>query len=97
MPGNCPIVFALPGVALLLAQADDVARAVEIWALARCHPFVANSRWFEDVAGRELEALAATLPLEVAEAAQARGRTLDLWQTAATLLTELKATKATGS
>ena len=85
------VVFALPGVALLLAKTGAVARAVEIWALARRHPFVANSRWFEDVAGRELDDLVAILPAEVAEAAQARGRALDLWETAAALLADLQA------
>jgi predicted ATPase len=85
-----PTLFALPAVALLLAQTGDAARAVEIWALARCHPFVGNSKWFEDVAGRELEALAASLPPEVAEAAWERGRALDLWETAAVLLAELE-------
>ncbi|HEX6384555.1 MAG TPA: BTAD domain-containing putative transcriptional regulator, partial [Anaerolineae bacterium] len=85
-----PVVFALPGVALFLATTGDVVRAVEIWAQARRHPFVANSRWFDDVAGRELESLAATLPVEAAVAARERGRTLDLWQTAAALLAELE-------
>ncbi|HEX6384642.1 MAG TPA: BTAD domain-containing putative transcriptional regulator [Anaerolineae bacterium] len=89
-----PTLFALPGVALLLALTGSAARAVEIWALARCHSFVANSRWFEAVAGRELKAVAASLPPEIAEAALERGRTLDLWQTAAALLAELEAMSA---
>jgi hypothetical protein len=69
-----------------------VAHAIEVWALAKRHPYVANSQWFEDVAGRELEALAVSLPPEVVEAAQERGRALDLWEEAAVLLEELKAT-----
>ncbi|HEX6386133.1 MAG TPA: tetratricopeptide repeat protein, partial [Anaerolineae bacterium] len=85
-----PVLFGMPCVALLLATTGDVTRAVEVWALATCHPFVANSKWFEDVAGRELETLAASLPPEIAEAAQERGRALDLWETAAALLTELE-------
>jgi tetratricopeptide (TPR) repeat protein len=89
-----PGVFALTGAALLLATTGDQARAVEIWALAKYHPLVTHSKWFEDVAGRELDDLAATLPTEVAEAAQARGRALDLWQTAAELLAELEAANA---
>lgn len=89
-----PTLFALPGVALLLAQTGDAARAVEIWALAKCHPFVANSKWFEDVAGRELDDLAESLPAEVAEAARERGRVLALWETAAALLEELEAMNA---
>jgi hypothetical protein len=84
-----PNVFTLPGVALLLAVTGNIVRAVEVWTLAKCHPYVANSKWFEDVAGRELEALAASLPLEVAEVARERGRALDLWETSRLLLNEL--------
>jgi tetratricopeptide (TPR) repeat protein len=85
-----PAVFALSGVALLLATSGKAARAVdEVWALCQRHPYVANSKWFADVAGRELEALTASLPLEVAEAAKERGRSLDLWETAEALLDEL--------
>ena len=80
------------GVALLLATIGHVARAVEIWTLAKSHPFVANSKWFEDAAGRELAALAATLPPEVAAAARERGQRLELWPTAETLLAELEVT-----
>jgi tetratricopeptide (TPR) repeat protein len=82
----------LPAIALLLATNGNAAGAVEIWALAKCHSLVANSKWFEDVAGRELDELAASLPVEVAEAARKRGRALDLWQTAAALLAELEVT-----
>ena len=87
-----PVVFALPGVALLLAQTGEAARAVELWAMAKCHPLIANSKWFEDVAGRELDDLAATLPPAVAAAAWQRGQRLELWQTAEALLAELEAT-----
>jgi tetratricopeptide (TPR) repeat protein len=87
-----PTLLALPGVALLLAATGKGAHAIEIWALAKCHPFVANSKWFEDVAGRELDDLAATLPAEAAEAAWERGQRLELWQTAEALLAELEAT-----
>jgi tetratricopeptide (TPR) repeat protein len=85
-----PAVYALPGVALLLAASGAEARAVEVWALAKSQPFVANSKWFEDVAGRELETLAATLPPEVAKAARERGQALDMWETAAELLAYLE-------
>lgn len=85
------VMFTLPAVALFLAKMGSVIRAVEVWELAKCHPFVASSKWFEDVVGRELEGVAASLPLEVAEAARERGRSLDLWETAAVLLEELKA------
>jgi tetratricopeptide (TPR) repeat protein len=84
------LLFALPGLALYLARRGEAERATTIWALAECYPFVANSKWYEDVVGRELEALAASLPPEVAEAARERGRALDLWATAAELLAYLE-------
>jgi hypothetical protein len=79
----------LPAVALLLADRGEVERATELYALAWTVPHVAHSRWYEDVAGRELAALAAGLPPEVREAAQARGRARDLWATAEELAAEL--------
>ena len=83
------LLTALPAVALLLVDADEAERAVELYALASCHGYVANSRWFEDVAGKEIAAVAATLPPDVAAAAQERGKARDLWETAAELLQEL--------
>ena len=75
--------------ALLLAEQGKLVLAVEMHALAICYPFVANSRWCEDVAGRELAASAAALPDEIAAAARARGRASDIWFAAAALLDEL--------
>lgn len=82
-------LMAIPAVALLLADTDEVERAVELYALASCYGFVGNSRWFEDVAGRYIAATAAELPPDMVAAAQARGRTRDLETTVAELLEEL--------
>jgi hypothetical protein len=81
-----PIVAALPAVALLLSGGGQLERAVEIYALASRYPQVANSRWFEDVAGKHIAAAAVALPPEVVDAAQKRGRARDLWGTAEELL-----------
>jgi hypothetical protein len=52
---------------------------------------VANSRWFEDVAGRHIAAAAAAqLPPDAVAAAQERGRVRDLWATVEQLLAELE-------
>jgi predicted ATPase/DNA-binding CsgD family transcriptional regulator/Flp pilus assembly protein TadD len=83
------VVYALPFVAYYLATTGRVERGVEIWQLARTQPLVAHSTWFADVVGRELASLAASLPPEVVEAAGERGRALDLWATAESLLAEL--------
>ena len=84
------LVHPLSGIARLLADAGQRERAVELYALTSRSPFVANSRWFEDVFGRHIDAIAATLPLEVAEAARARGRARDLDATMKELLAELE-------
>ncbi len=83
------LMFTLPATALLLADQDKVEQAVEVYALTSCNPFVANSRWFEDVAGRHIAAVASTLPPEVVAAAQERGRARDLKATVQELLDEL--------
>jgi tetratricopeptide (TPR) repeat protein len=88
-PSFLPIVFALPAMALLLVERGDAARAVELYALASRHPLVANNVWFEDVAGKQIAAAAASLPPDVAAAAQDRGRDRDLHATARELLEEL--------
>jgi predicted ATPase/DNA-binding SARP family transcriptional activator len=85
-----PRVFALPAVALLLADRSETERAVELYALASRYPLVANSRWFEDVAGRHITAITETLPPEVVAAARERGRARDLDATVAELLVELE-------
>jgi hypothetical protein len=84
-----PLITALPAVALLLADAGQTERAVEFYALASRYPYVANSRWFEDVAGKHIAAVTATLPPDVVAAAQERGRVRDLWATAEEFVTEL--------
>lgn len=86
-----PLIHALPGLALVLADEGYPEKAVELYALAMTQGIVANSKWFEDIAGRELAEVAASLPPEVAQAARARGQALDLWQTAADLVEELTA------
>jgi tetratricopeptide (TPR) repeat protein len=83
-------IYVLPTAALLLADQGENAQAVELYALALRYAIISNSRWFEDVAGREIAALAASLPLEVAAAAQERGRRRDLQETALELLVEIE-------
>jgi len=87
-----PLMHLMPIIPVVLADDEDAElkeRAVELYALAECLPFVANSRLFEDVAGRHVRNAAANLPPEVLSAAQECGRNLDLWETAAALLDEL--------
>jgi tetratricopeptide (TPR) repeat protein len=87
-----PLITGLPAVALLLADQGEEERAVELYTLALRHGHVANSRWFEDVVGRHIATVAATLPPDVVAAAQERGKARDLWTTAEGLLVELSQT-----
>jgi tetratricopeptide (TPR) repeat protein len=85
-----PIAYGLPLAAALLLDAGQVERAVELYALALQQPFVASSRWYEQVVGRQIAAAAETLPPEVAAAARARGRARDLKTTIRELVFELE-------
>jgi tetratricopeptide (TPR) repeat protein len=51
-----PLIYALPAAALLLADQGAHELAIETYALASRYGFVANSRWFKDVAGRHIAA-----------------------------------------
>jgi tetratricopeptide (TPR) repeat protein len=85
-----PLQYALPLAALLLADRSDKEQAVELYGLASRYPGVANSCWFDDVAGSHIAAVAAALPPDVTAAAQERGRARDLEATVAELLAELE-------
>ena len=82
------LLYALPGVAALPANRGEVERGVEVYALAARYPFVANSCWFEDMAGVHIAAAAQALPPDAVATAQERGRALDPWATVEELLNE---------
>jgi DNA-binding SARP family transcriptional activator/predicted ATPase len=84
-----PLLLTLPAMALLLADQGENERGVELYALASRYPFVAKSRWFEDVVGQQIAAIAATLPAERVAALEERGQARDLEATASELLAEL--------
>ncbi len=83
------LIHGLPAASLLLADEGQGERAIEVYALASCYRCVADSLWYEDVVGRHIAALAATLPPGAVAAAQECGRARDLETTARELLTEL--------
>lgn len=86
-----PLLLALPVIALMLAEHGESERAAELYALAWRYPFLANAQSFIDSFGKQLDAVVATLPPQVAAAAQARGEALDFWQTCAGLEHEIVA------
>jgi tetratricopeptide (TPR) repeat protein len=83
------LVYALPGAALIMLDRGKPERAVETYESVRRFRTVADSRWFEDVAGKHIAAAAATLPPDMVAAAQERGRTQDPWAVAQELSIEL--------
>jgi tetratricopeptide (TPR) repeat protein len=87
--GIFSLMHTLPAAALFAADQGSAERAVELYAVASRFPYVADSRWFEDVVGRRIATIAAALPPEVVAAAQERGRARDPAATAAELLDEL--------
>jgi predicted ATPase len=87
------MVLPIPTAALLLAEMGGEERAVEIYALASRYPHVAKSRFYDDIIGKHIAAVEATLPPDVVSAAQERGRARDLWETAKELLAELEGRK----
>jgi predicted ATPase/DNA-binding SARP family transcriptional activator len=82
-------IFALTGVALLLAEQGDLERAVEIYALSMRYPWQGKGRWTEDVVGRALASYTANMSDEIIAAAQKRGRERDLEATVRELFDEL--------
>ena len=88
------LLTTLPAAALLALDAGDAERAVELYACAAREPRVANSRWFEDIAGREIASASTVLSPETVDAAQERGRGRDLLATARELLEELERHKS---
>lgn len=87
-----PLMQVVPMIAVMLAEQPEQQwkeRAVALYALAETQPFIANSQLFADVAGKVVRTHTAVLSPETIAAAQALGQTLDWWQTAESLLTEL--------
>ena len=80
------LAHCLAAAALLKAREADGEAAIELYALAQQHPFVAKSVWFADVIEKEIEQAARKLSSAAFKAAQARGRVLDRWATAKRLL-----------
>lgn len=80
---------ALGPSAVWIGRQGDPIQAVELYSLACQAPAMGNSRWFGEVYGGPIAALAEGLPPEVIAAAKERGRARDIWQTAAELLEEL--------
>jgi predicted ATPase/DNA-binding SARP family transcriptional activator len=74
--------------ALQMLDLGDTERAVEILALARTYPYLANSRCHDDLVGQPIAKAAASLPPGVVAAARERGRGRDVQATLEELVAE---------
>ena len=74
----------------MLTDLGDEAGGVELYASANTMGVVANSRWFADIVGDEMAAIAAGLPVEGAEVAKGRPQDPISWEMAAELQAELE-------
>jgi hypothetical protein len=83
-----PLLEALPAIAKFLCLQEEIELAVEIYALTRTSPMLANAALIQDLIGSFMDAITKPLPPDVVAAAQERGRQRDLWETAAELLAQ---------
>lgn len=84
------VLWGLCTAALLLADSGKPERAAEVVAFA-LQTHVMDNRLTQDFILRELRAILAALPPDVAAAARARGEGRDYWEAVAELLGELEA------
>jgi predicted ATPase/DNA-binding SARP family transcriptional activator/tetratricopeptide (TPR) repeat protein len=82
--------FTVPAAALMLTITGQVERAVELCELIDERAICGKTPWFEDVAGKTIKEMAASLAPEVLEAARKRGRQRGLFSTALELLEEFR-------
>ena len=82
--------FALHTLIIILAAESHLRRAIELETMiCSLHPLVEEGWYFKQMRAPLAKQIAG-LPGEVVAAARERGRQLDYWQTAKSLLTELK-------
>ena len=80
------LALSLTLAAYLTATQGEPEQGLTLYAVAQQNPFIANSRWMADVVGERITAVTQTLSPETIAAAQAKGKTLDMWQTAKLVL-----------
>jgi hypothetical protein len=72
------LVYALPVMALLLADQGEKEKAAALYARVAQHPYVSNSQWFQDVAGQQITKTG-RLPPHSVVAAQGQASQAGLW------------------
>ncbi len=82
--------YVLPATALYLATKGKLEEAMELYGLITEKTIYGNTPWLEDVVGKQIKQLASNLPPELVEATLERGRKLDLFETAKSMLEEFE-------
>jgi hypothetical protein len=82
--------FVVGKTALFVTMQEEVEMGVELYALATRYPYLGNSCFWEDTAGKRIAEIAAGLPEEVVTAAKERGRQRNLHVTVRELLREFE-------
>jgi hypothetical protein len=85
--------FALTSSIPLTADLGARERALERYAMVSQYPMVANSVWFDDLVGQQIEAIAAELPPDVVAPARERGQGQELDAVAIEVLAKLQEEK----
>ena len=80
------LALSLTLAAYLTAIQGEPEQGLTLYAVARQNPFIANSRWMADVVGKRITAVCQHLSPEAIAVAQAKGKTMDMWQTAEQVL-----------
>ncbi len=83
-----PLLFSLPGIALLLADKGAIENAMAIYAPLLAMPIIANSQLRHDLAGAELAIMAQQLPSETQKTITQQGEGANIWAIAEMLLAE---------
>lgn len=82
--------FALTSSIPWLVDLGAKEQALEWYTVVSQYPMVANSAWFNDLIGQQVEAVAADLPPDVVASAKERGQGQELDAVAAVVLAELQ-------
>jgi tetratricopeptide (TPR) repeat protein len=80
------LIDVLAPVAYYLAHFGSKQKALAVWQQVKGHPYIKASQWYEDVFVQEIEALTAGLAPQPTAAVTSH----DLWETAESLLADLK-------
>jgi tetratricopeptide (TPR) repeat protein len=84
------LITLAAALVVLLVDSGRWEQAVEAYYAGMTDPIVANSRWFADMVGNRMSLARERLPENVRQAAEQRGREMDIFAIVADVLTEMQ-------